>query len=50
MAISRKTMTEGIRISIFLYAFIDAVLQSLSQKSKIFASSTLWYDCHRQSW
>ncbi len=39
MAVSRKAMTEGIRTPIFLCAFIDAVLQSLSQKSKIFASS-----------
>ena len=39
MAVSRKAMTEGIRTPIFLYAFIDAVLQSLSQKSEIFASS-----------
>ena len=39
MAVSHKAMTEGIRTPIFLCAFIDAVLQSLSQKSKIFASS-----------
>ena len=39
MAVPRKAMTEGIRTPIFLCAFIDAVLQSLSQKSKIFASS-----------
>ena len=39
MAVSRKAMTEGIRTPIFLCALIDAVLQSLSQKSKIFASS-----------
>ena len=39
MAVSRKAMTEGIRTPVFLCAFIDAVLQSLSQKSKIFASS-----------
>ena len=39
MAVSRKAMTEGIRTHIFLRDFIDAVLQSLSQKSKIFASS-----------
>ena len=50
MAVSRKAMTEGIRTPIILCALIDAALQSLSQKSKIFASSTLWYDCHRQSW
>ena len=49
MAVSRKAMTEGIRTPTFLCALIDVVLQSLSQKSKIFASSTLWYDCHRQS-
>ena len=39
MAVSRKAMTEGIRTSIILCALIDAALQSLSQKSKIFASS-----------
>ena len=39
MAVSRKAMTEGIRTPIILYALIDAALQSLSQKSKIFASS-----------
>ena len=39
MAVSRKAMTEGIRTPIFLCALIDAALQSLSQKSKIFASS-----------
>ena len=39
MAVSRKAMTEGIRTPIFLCALIDAVLQSLSQKSEIFASS-----------
>ena len=39
MAVSRKAMTEGIRTPIFLCALIDAVLQSLRQKSKIFASS-----------
>ena len=39
MAVPRKAMTEGIRTPIFLCAFIDAVLQSLSQKSEIFASS-----------
>ena len=46
MAISRKAMTEGIRTPIFLCAFIDVVLQSLSQKSKIFASSL----CTREPW
>ena len=39
MAVSRKAMTEGIRTPIILCALIDAALQSLSQKSKIFASS-----------
>ena len=39
MAVSRKAMTEGIRISIILCALIDTALQSLSQKSEIFASS-----------
>ena len=39
MAVSRKAMTEGIRTPIFLCALIDTVLQSLRQKSKIFASS-----------
>ena len=39
MAVSRKAMTEGIRTPIILCALIDVVLQSLSQKSKIFASS-----------
>ena len=39
MAVPRKAMTEGIRTHIFLRAFIDTVLQSLSQKSKIFDSS-----------
>ena len=39
MAVPRKAMTEGIRTPMFLRALIDAVLQSLSQKSKIFASS-----------
>ena len=39
MAVSRKAMTEGIRTPIFLCALIDAVLRSLRQKSKIFASS-----------
>ena len=39
MAVSRKAMTEGIRTPICLCALIDIVLQSLSQKSKIFASS-----------
>ena len=46
MAVSRKAMTEGIRTPIFLCAFIDAVLQSLSQKSEIFASSL----CTREPW
>ena len=36
---SAHTGAEGIRTPIFLCAFIDAVLQSLSQKSEIFASS-----------
>ena len=36
---SAHTGAEGIRTPIFLCALIDAVLQSLSQKSKIFASS-----------
>ena len=39
MAVSRKAMTEGIRTPIILCALIDVVLQSLSQKSEIFASS-----------
>ena len=39
MAVSRKAMTEGIRTPIILRALIDAALQSLSQKSEIFASS-----------
>ena len=39
MAVSRKAMTEGIRTPIILCALIDAALQSLSQKSEIFASS-----------
>ena len=36
---SAHTGAEGIRTPMFLRALIDAVLQSLSQKSKIFASS-----------
>ena len=36
---SAHTGAEGIRTPIFLCALVDAVLQSLSQKSKIFASS-----------
>ena len=36
---SAHTGAEGIRTPIFLCALIDVVLQSLSQKSKIFASS-----------
>ena len=39
MAVSRKAMTEGIRTPTFLSTPIDVALQSLSQKSKIFASS-----------
>ena len=39
MAVSRKAMTEGIRTPIFCVLSYDAVLQSLSQKSEIFASS-----------
>ena len=31
MAVSRKAMTEGIRTPVFLCAFMDAALQSLSQ-------------------
>ena len=39
MAVSRKAMTEGIRPPTFLSTPIDVAVQSLSQKSKIFASS-----------
>ena len=39
MAVLRKAMTEGIRTPTFLSTPIDVALQSLSQKSKIFASS-----------
>ena len=39
MAVSRKAMTEGIRTPTLLSTPIDVALQSLSQKSKIFASS-----------
>ena len=39
MAVSRKAMTEGIRTPTVLSTPIDVALQSLSQKSKIFASS-----------
>ena len=39
MAVSRKAMTEGIRTPTFLSTPIDVALQSLRQKSKIFASS-----------
>ena len=39
MAVSRKAMTEGIRTAVFPSILNNAPLQSLSQKSKIFASS-----------
>ena len=39
MAVSRKAMTEGIRTAAFPSILNNAPLQSLSQKSKIFASS-----------
>ena len=39
MAVSRKAMTEGIRTAVFPSILNNAPLQSLSQKSEIFASS-----------